>query len=216
MSKIIGTIIVLVLIGIGTGAAAVYSGVYDIGADAPHTKLVYWMADTVRSRSITVRDHDIRVPALDDPRMISVGAGQYASMCSSCHLAPGFDSNETWKGLYPQPPLLSHKKFKANEVFWAVKHGIKMSGMPAWGRTHDDNEMWAITAFVMKLPGLSAEQYKTIVASAPPDDDMMQMPMPGDHHMQGGGAMDDMKMGGMKMSPDAPAGAAAPPASQHH
>lgn len=211
MNRVIGTIVVLAVVGVGSAAAFIYSGVYDIGADAPHTKLVYWLADTARSRSINVRAQGIRVPPLDDPKMISVGAGQYASMCSNCHLAPGFDSNETWKGLYPQPPLLSHQKFTASQVFWAVKHGIKMSGMPAWGRSHDDGEMWAITAFVMKLPGLSAEQYKAAVTSAPPDDDMMQMPMPGEHVMQD----NDKNMGSMKMGPDQK-NAEAPVSDQQH
>lgn len=211
MNKIIGTIVLLAVVAIGGAAAFIYSGLYDVGADAPHTKLVYWLADTARRRSIEVRAQDIKVPPLNDPKMISVGAGQYASMCSTCHLAPGFDSNETWQGLYPRPPLLSHRKFRANQVFWAVKHGIKMSGMPAWGRSHDDGEMWAITAFVMKLPGLSAEQYKATVASAPPDDDMMQMPMPGDHPMQGS----NKNMGSMKMSPDRKNAEALSPDQQH-
>ncbi len=197
MNKIIGMIAALAVVATGGATAFIYLGLYDVGADAPHTKLVYWLADTARRRSIEVRAQDIRLPPLNDPKMISIGAGQYASMCSTCHLAPGFDSNETWQGLYPRPPLLSQQKFTANQVFWAVKHGIKMSGMPAWGRSHDDGEMWAITAFVMTLPGLSAEQYKATVANAPPDDDMMQMPMPGDHPKLGG----DGNMGSMKMSP---------------
>ena len=52
-----------------------------------------------------------------------------------------------------------------------------MSGMPAWGVGHDDATLWSIVAFVNKLPGLSAESYKDIVARAPPDEEMGSMKM---------------------------------------
>ena len=74
----------------------------------------------------------------------------------------------------------------AEETFWVIKHGIKMSGMPAWGTSHDDQTLWAITAFVMRLPNMTPEQYKTIVTEAPRDEDMTMMPMPSgapeEHH----------------------------------
>ena len=57
-------------------------------------------------------------------------------------------------------------------AFWVIKHGIKMSAMPAWGSSHDDPTIWSMVAFLRKLPELSPEQYKSIVAKAPPDDDM--------------------------------------------
>jgi len=64
----------------------------------------------------------------------------------------------------------------AKTIFWVTKHGIKMTGMPAWGRTHDDDTIWNVVAFVMKLKGMSGPQYEDIVAKAPPDDDMQDMP----------------------------------------
>lgn len=170
-------LIVLVIVG---AASYVYAGWYDIGADTAHSPAVYWLVRTVRNRSIAVRTANIRVPSLDDPKLMSVGAGQYASMCSGCHLAPGYDKDETWEGLYPRPPkLYQGTDLTPAEVFWVLKHGIKMSGMPAWGITHDDGELWAITAFVERLPKLSPQQYKDIVAAAPADTDMTMMPMPG-------------------------------------
>lgn len=57
-------------------------------------------------------------------------------------------------------------------AFWVIKHGIKMSAMPAWGPTHDDATIWSMVAFLQKLPILDATQYKAIVAKAPPDEEM--------------------------------------------
>src|SRR5918996_3160053 len=68
----------------------VYAGLYNVAADVPHTGPVYWLLETVRERSIAVRAPDIVVPDdLADPNRIASGAGQYAEMCASCHLAPG-------------------------------------------------------------------------------------------------------------------------------
>jgi mono/diheme cytochrome c family protein len=78
-------------------------------------------------------------------------------MCVNCHLSPGREDAEIRPGLYPQPPKLSEQRFDPKAVFWVTKHGLKMSGMPAWGVGHDDATLWSIVAFVNKLPGLSAE-----------------------------------------------------------
>ncbi|GCC49181.1 hypothetical protein chiPu_0033540, partial [Chiloscyllium punctatum] len=96
-----------------------------------------------------------------------------------CHLAPEQSDSEIRPGLYPKPPNLSEQRFDPKTVFWVTKHGLKMSGMPAWGLGHDDATIWSIVAFVTKLPGLSAEHYKDMVARAPPDEEM-------EFHGQGG------------------------------
>ena len=71
------------------------------------------------------------------------GAGEYAEMCSGCHLAPGMKRTEISQGLYPRAPELRRKTdLTPAEQFWIVKHGVKMTGMPAWGVTHDDELLW--------------------------------------------------------------------------
>ena len=142
----------------------VYSGVFDVAADVPHSALVYAALKVVRDRSISVRSKDIQVPPLNDPKLIADGAEHYDAMCASCHLAPGSLPSDIREGLYPQPPNLTEKiDLGAAETFWVVKHGIKMSGMPAWGKTHDDRSIWAIVAFVQKLPALGPGEYRALV-----------------------------------------------------
>lgn len=172
-------IVLLVLLIAGVGIY-VYSGSYAIGADVPHTRFVLWLLAAVRDRALAAQANEIRPPPdLNDPRRIPEGAGQYAAMCSGCHLAPGYERQETWEGLYPQPPKLFHgTNLSPSEIFWVVKHGLKMTGMPAWGKSHSDEEMWSITAFVLRLPQLSPKQYKDMVSKAPMDPDMIMMPMP--------------------------------------
>jgi mono/diheme cytochrome c family protein/ketosteroid isomerase-like protein len=167
----ITVVAVLAVLAAGAGAF-VYSGVYNIGADDHHTKPVFSVLQMLREKSIEVRSRDIVVPDLSDPELILKGAGQYAAMCTGCHLKPGMADSEIRPGLYPQPPNLSQLRVEPREAFWVIKHGIKMSGMPAWGFNHDDPTIWSMVAFLQKLPDMTAEQYEDIVARAPADHDM--------------------------------------------
>ncbi|HSN40782.1 MAG TPA: cytochrome c [Burkholderiales bacterium] len=166
-------VVVLVLIALGAGLGVfAWSGLYNIGADDPHWSMTFRIMQTVRDRSIHVRSESIKVPNLDDPQLILKGAGQYAAMCTGCHLAPGTGNSEIRPGLYPQPPVLWQTRVDPQDAFWVIKHGIKMSAMPAWGGSHDDPTIWSIVAFLQKLPDMTPQQYKDIVAKAPPDEDM--------------------------------------------
>ena len=190
--------------------AFIYTGVYNIGADAPHWNFVYNTLDTLRERSITRAADGIEAPSdLDSPERIASGAGLYTEMCTGCHLGPGVGPSEMSQGLYPQAPQLASAGLDHTpaEQFWAIKHGIKLSAMPAWGKTHNDELIWNMVAFVRKLPKMSPEQYNTAIASAPAGhDEMMEGMAPSagaaDHHGEGSGH--DAAMEGMS----APAGAA--------
>jgi mono/diheme cytochrome c family protein len=155
-----------VVVGVIAATCAFISlGVYDFAADVPHTNLVADLIDFARDRSVEERAEDIVVPKLDDAKLIADGANHYAGMCTGCHLAPGMAENDMRQGMYPKPPVLALlSENNPAERFWIVKHGLKMSGMPAWGKTHSDEDIWAIVAFLQKLPGLTPEQYKTMTA----------------------------------------------------
>ncbi len=174
-------VIALALVGVflwlvGAAAVVVYAGVYNIAADEPHSQAVYWLLNTARERSVAARATDIEVPHdLSDPQRISRGAGEYTEMCSECHLAPGMDRTEISQGLYPRAPQLRRKSdLTPAEQFWIIKHGVKMTGMPAWGVTHDDDLLWDLVAFVRKLPDMTADQYKKLVEKAPKHDEIME------------------------------------------
>jgi mono/diheme cytochrome c family protein len=176
------------LVLLGVAAVGTYAGLYNIAADVPHLQPVYWLFETVRERSVAARARDIVVPNdLDESSRISKGAGQYADMCSGCHLAPGMERTEISRGLYPRAPELRRKTdLTPAEQFWIVKHGVKMTGMPAWGVTHDDELLWDVVAFVRKLPELTPEQYETLVKNAPKHEELMQEMQTGGDHEQNG------------------------------
>ena len=171
--KYLKTALVLLLL-ITLGATIfIWSGIYNPGADNPHWKITYALLHATRERSIEHYASEIALPGnLNDSQLILKGAGQYAAMCTSCHLAPGKKNSELRFGLYPQPPNLSKVIVEPREAFWVIKHGLKMSAMPAWGKNHDDATIWSMVAFLRKLPEMTPAQYKEIVAKASPDEDM--------------------------------------------
>ena len=145
----------------------VWAGIYDVGADTPHTRPVYALLETVRERSIAARADDLQTPPdLASPARIRQGAGNYEAMCSGCHLAPGMQSTELSRGLYPAPPDLSKTPVDPRRAFWTVKHGIKASGMPAWGGSMDDEYIWNMAALLQALPTMDPARYRALVAES--------------------------------------------------
>ncbi|HSM12123.1 MAG TPA: cytochrome c [Lysobacter sp.] len=165
-SIMLGVIIAFAAL-LATAAGFVWSGVYDVAADAQHTRPVHSLLQTLRERSIAARTDDLVVPSdLSDPARIRQGAGNYNAMCMGCHLAPGMADTELSKGLYPSPPNLSLSGVDAAAAFWVIKHGIKASGMPAWGQSMGDEYIWNMAAFLQALPELDAGGYDVLVASS--------------------------------------------------
>ena len=167
MKRLLIVVIAAVVI-IGAFLIYIYSGSYNISAMAPHNGLTRWIISTVTDNSVEHHAKDIKAPNLMDSSMIQTGFNHYRRMCVGCHGAPGRDQGEWAKGLYPRPPHLVNavKDWNSSELFWIVKNGIKMTAMPSYGRTHSDEEIWAITAFLEKLPTMSSEQFKAMNEAA--------------------------------------------------
>ena len=150
----------LAALAVSAGAVFIGSGVYDIGADDHHTKPVLAVIEKLREHSIEARTRGIEVHTVSDPARLAAGAQRYAALCVSCHLAPGVAKSDIRPGLYPHPPNLAQGEIQsAPRAFWIIKHGIKMSAMPAWGKTLDDTAIWELVAFVRKMPEMTPETY---------------------------------------------------------
>lgn len=154
---------------------ALDSGVYNMAATEKHwavtEKIIAWMRDN----SIEARAKDLQVPSLDNEQIRLKGAEHYNAMCTACHLAPGLKPTELSLGLYPQAPKFfertpskdpNEKLKRARAYFWVIKNGLKMTAMPAWGLSHDDDSIWAMAAFVLELNAMTPEQYRRIVQTA--------------------------------------------------
>jgi mono/diheme cytochrome c family protein len=148
----------------------VYRGYFNVAATSSDLPIVAWFLGNTMDHSVSRHAADIQVPALDDPAMMRLGFQHYRGMCVECHAAPGVKAEELAKGLNPDPPELAESigDWEPNEIFWITKHGVRMTGMPAWGPTHSDKEIWAMVSFVRKLPTMKPDEYRKMDRGTPP------------------------------------------------
>jgi len=126
------------------------------GPGTLETVLASWMVD----RSVAVRAPGEQNPHAKDAAVIADGLHHYREMCVQCHGAPGMKTAEFAAGLNPPAPDLADEaqEWTDGQLFWIVKHGIRMTGMPAFGSTHSDDDVWKIVAFVRQLDQLTPDQ----------------------------------------------------------
>ncbi|KXS38953.1 MAG: ketosteroid isomerase-like enzyme [Halomonadaceae bacterium T82-2] len=180
-------------VALGGGALVVFGGYYNVAASDEHTAPVEWLLHTTMENSVARRAEGIDVPDLDDPESIARGAASYEAMCSACHLRPGMEDTVLRTGMNPLPPDLTQgSHLSPAEQFWVIKNGIKMSGMPAWGASHDDEALWELTAFLQQLPGMSDARYDTLVKGPERESDTSHPATGGDGHDHEHGEMSAM------------------------
>jgi mono/diheme cytochrome c family protein len=160
--------LVAVVVGVVSVVGFAYSGFYDVSASSPHSYMVTWLLSTVSHASIERHSKGVEVPDLDEGTLVLAGVKDFNSRCLACHGAPGLEPEAMGQGLNPPAPDLaeSAEEMTPAELFWVTKNGIKMTGMPAWGKTQEDAELWPVIAFLTKLPDLSPDAYQTMLASA--------------------------------------------------
>jgi mono/diheme cytochrome c family protein len=165
--KLLGLLAVIILAAL----LFIFSGCYDVSASKPDAGLIAWALKTTQERSVhravDSLEGKVQIPKLDDPERVRTGFEHYHEMCVTCHGAPGIKVSEVGQGLNPFPPELARRRHpEPAEDYWIVKNGIKMTGMPSFGVTHTEDELWAIVAFLSKLPKLSPAEYQAMVEQA--------------------------------------------------
>jgi mono/diheme cytochrome c family protein len=144
--------------------AVVFGGVVDVAATERHWDTTEWVLRTTMKNSVRAAARDIIPPPgvdLRDRALAEQAFGHYSVACTTCHGAPGVGASP-WMVTNPSSPLLveTADQWSDGELYWIVKHGIKMTGMPALGPTHKDSDLWAIAAFVRQLPTMTPEEYQ--------------------------------------------------------
>ncbi|CAN7559445.1 c-type cytochrome [Acidovorax sp. LjRoot129] len=142
-------------------ALVVYGGLYDVAATRQHSQPMYSVLEVAMRQSVRLRARDIAEPPLADERMALRGAACFRDKCVQCHGAPGVAQGDIGKSMQPLPgPLVDARQhWRPRELYWLVRHGLKMTGMPAWEYRLADSEIWDVVAFMQHLPTLNATQY---------------------------------------------------------
>jgi len=189
MKKLLMPVLVVIVL-LMAALLFIYSGLFDVAASSPDNGLVRWVLETTQERSVARRMKAVQVPPLTDPALLQTGFLHYKENCVTCHGAPGIEASEIGQGLNPYPPELATEAGEGNpqELFWIVKNGIKMTGMPAFGVTHTDQEIWAIVAFLKKMPKMSPQQYQALEQASAASDEEHHHEAGEEHHHEAGEA----------------------------
>lgn len=142
----------------------IYTGLFNVAANEPHWPLTQRILEIARTRSIQVHAAGLMPPrAYDETSKVVMAVGHFSEHCAFCHGTPGAKRSEVADGMLPQPPDLKKvaDRYSAGELFWILKNGIKMSGMPSMA-SDGDEMLWATVAFLEKLRGLSDDEYNDL------------------------------------------------------
>lgn len=154
------------IVALGVAAAAlVAGGVIEPAASVPPSALETRIARFALDRAVARRAPKAPNPLKPGPEVFRAGLAHYKAMCVTCHGAPGVDPSEAGGGLNPPATDLTLgrvQKRSDGELFWLVQNGVRMTGMPAFGPTHKDEEIWKIVAFLRRLPELTPEEEKEL------------------------------------------------------
>ncbi|MFL5296077.1 MAG: c-type cytochrome [Phenylobacterium sp.] len=151
----------LAFAGLG-GLAYVETGAFNVAAARPHSPLVAWATKTMMVRSVKLRARGIAAPARFSTAQVQAGFRDYDAHCVTCHGAPAIGAREaSADGMTPVPPYLvdAAKLWSPAELYWIIRNGVKMTGMPAWDRERSPAETWSLVAFLEALPKMPPTAY---------------------------------------------------------
>jgi mono/diheme cytochrome c family protein len=162
--RILAAIGVLAILACAAAAAFFYGGFYNVAASEPHNGFIAWSLEHIRDASIAQHAGEAPGGKFDDPALVKKGAHEFVEEgCVDCHGGPGIEPEKFAKGMRPEPPDLDQSgDLSPAEVHWIVVHGIKMTGMPAFGGHTDAGEQRALVAFVKNIKSFPPAEFKAI------------------------------------------------------
>lgn len=160
---LLGIIVTLVAIAV-LAYASVALGLIPANADAKASRLERWAAKTSLHATLSRQAPRIANPvALSDPNLIA-GIKIYETNCVICHGAADGKKSNVAAGLYQHPPQLAGDGVEDDPegvTYWKVDHGIRFTGMPAFGHTLTDLQLWQVTLFLKHMDALPPVAQRT-------------------------------------------------------
>jgi mono/diheme cytochrome c family protein len=191
LKTVIATLLAAGVAAAAVAACAVFGGLYDVSATRQHTQFVFSLMERTLISSVRWRARGIETPPLRSETTLVRGAACYRSHCLQCHGAPGVAPGEIAKSMQPHPgPLIdAARRWRERELYWITRHGIKMTGMPAWEMRLSESDLWAVVGFIASLAELSPEAYQARIASAAGEQCAAVLDAPGPQRLANAGAL---------------------------
>jgi mono/diheme cytochrome c family protein len=119
-------------------------------------------ARLARRLATPARARALENPVAGTPDVLADARAHWADHCATCHANDGSGDTQMGRNLYPKAPDMRRAATQSlgdGELYYIIKNGIRMSGMPAWGPpTDDDTESWALVAFIRYLPKATEQE----------------------------------------------------------
>lgn len=169
MKSVLVTLGVFIVLGVLGAAAVIYSGVFNVAATVTDAAPLRWVLITTREASIRRHARDIQAPASGGAEQVENGFRIFREACAMCHTPPGRPATMMTKGLNPEAPALAElvEDMTDAELFWVTRNGIRFTGMPAWGSSLNDPDIWDVVAFMRTSPNMKAADYDALDRRVP-------------------------------------------------
>jgi mono/diheme cytochrome c family protein len=151
---------VIAIVGIGYAAQMIRHG---FSAKAEPSALEKTVARAVRNLAIPSEAKQAKNPIPATPENLAEGREHFADHCAECHGNDGSGDTEMGRNLYPKPPdlrLPQTQNLTDGEIFYIIQNGVRLTGMPAWGDSHEADDNWKLALFIRHVPNLTPEEKK--------------------------------------------------------
>lgn len=151
------------------------------------------IARALRHQAIPRSARALANPVAGTAEILQEGRSHFADHCASCHGNDGRGRTEIGQNLYPRAPDMAGQetqKLSDGELFYIIKNGVRLTGMPAWGKDtpEDDRQSWALVAFIRHMPSITAKELEEMTAMNPVSPMEMQEEKETDAFLEGGDA----------------------------
>ncbi len=168
--------ILAAILGIATAVvgALVFFGMIQHGfsaRDQPSTAEAF-LARRMRHWAVPPNARKMKNPFADSAEAVASGRMHFADHCASCHGNDGRGKTEIGQNLYPKAPDMWGKETQSlsdGEIFYIIKNGVRLTGMPAWGKdtSEDDRASWQLVSFIRHLPWITPKELEEMKAMNP-------------------------------------------------
>jgi mono/diheme cytochrome c family protein len=140
-------------------------GLMPVSADGAHSRLEARIMPAVLHASIVRHASGETNPVALNEDNLKAGVDTYKAMCARCHSTPEGKASIYGQSFYPAAPQLPKgmAQYTDSQLFWLIKHGIRNTGMPAWGSMLSDEETWQLVSLLKNsqdLPPSIEAQWK--------------------------------------------------------
>jgi hypothetical protein len=164
-------IVVLLAAAVALGVVLMMVSLNGLSARTEPSVAERLIAGVVRRSSVPRRMRNLSNPIVFSPEVWTEARGHFADHCASCHANNGSGDTALGRGMFPRAPdmrLDGTQRRTDGELYWIIEHGVRLTGMPAWGNgTDTDADTWKLVHLIRRLHQLTPEQVQEMEAMNP-------------------------------------------------